>query len=416
MRHHFSVAAKGLVCVLESQNSLIGVDANCLADEPENTRPLVTGDRLLFYTSGLIRSVNADGVRLGQSGLVKIASDAQGDDAFETADQILDHVVGFCDGPANNDPCFVCGREFSCSSEGEAFVTRLRKGCAMRVVGSRKWVGAAASLVCTLFATDCLAGAKVTVGRTVRSDQRRSMDQVDHVVWDGLLKRYVDGSGNVDYTQWKRSKADVKALEDYLNMLSQGNMRAPAKKAATMAFWINAYNALTVHGILREYPTTSIRNHTARLIGYNIWKDLLLVVGDDSYSLEQIEHEILRKMGDPRIHFAIVCASHSCPRLLNEAYTGDTLERQLVANSRAFFVNRENFRYDSRGGTFYVSSILKWFATDFGDSSATQLRTIAPYLPDRESQQAAAKGSGRFSYLDYDWSLNDQAAARSARR
>lgn len=98
---------EGLVCALDSQNSLIGVDANCLADEPENTRPFVAGDQLLFYTSGLIRSVNADGVRLGQSGLAKIASDAQGDDAFETADQILDHVVGFRNGPSNDDMILV---------------------------------------------------------------------------------------------------------------------------------------------------------------------------------------------------------------------------------------------------------------------------------------------------------------------
>ena len=181
-----------------------------------------------------------------------------------------------------------------------------------------------------------------------------------------------------------------------------------------LAFWINAYNAVTIKGILREYPTSSIRNHTAKLFGYNIWYDLLLIVGDSKISLHDVEHEVLRKTGEPRIHFAIVCASHSCPRLLNEAYTVEMLEEQLTTNTQNFFANRDNFRYSN--GTFYLSSILKWFAEDFGSIQSAQLRSIAPYLPDRASQQAAASGSGRISYLSYDWSLNEQPPARNARR
>jgi len=119
-------------------------------------------------------------------------------------------------------------------------------------------------------------------------------------------------------------------------------------------------------------------------------------------------------MGEPRIHFAIVCASFSCPRLLNQAYTADQLERQLAANTRNFFANPQNFRYES--GTFYMSSILSWFEADFGGSQDEQLKSITPYLPDRTSQQAAASGAGRISYLKYNWSLNDQKTARSERR
>jgi hypothetical protein len=127
------------------------------------------------------------------------------------------------------------------------------------------WFSVAA--VC-LAAGTALAGSKITVGQAVAANQRVSMDQVDHNVWDTLLKRYVNAVGNVDYTAWQRSAADVRALDGYLNTLSQADRGIRAGKESRLAFWINAYNALTIKGILREYPTTSIRNHTPRLYGY----------------------------------------------------------------------------------------------------------------------------------------------------
>jgi hypothetical protein len=118
----------------------------------------------------------------------------------------------------------------------------------------------------------------------------------------------------VDYQAWKNSPDDLAALEKYLATLSRADTLAQASKAGKLASWINFYNALTVHGILEVYPTTSIRKHTAVAFGYNIWKDLLLPVSGAKHSLEDIEHKILRKMDEPRIHFAIVCASIGCPR------------------------------------------------------------------------------------------------------
>ncbi|MCP4172364.1 MAG: DUF547 domain-containing protein [Fuerstiella sp.] len=108
---------------------------------------------------------------------------------------------------------------------------------------------------------------------------------------------------------WHSSAVDIRALDRYL---STGRANQTTKNGK-LAFWINAYNAATIRGILREYPTTSIRNHTARLFGYNIWKQLQLYVGNKAHSLEGIEHQVLRKMNEPRIHFAIVCASIGCP-------------------------------------------------------------------------------------------------------
>ena len=125
---------------------------------------------------------------------------------------------------------------------------------------------------------------------------------------------------------------------------------------------------------------------------------------------------ILRKeLKEPRIHFAIVCASVGCPPLRSEAYVAARLEEQLDDNARVF-VKSDRVQVDRDAGRLGLSPILKWFAEDFGRTQAEKLRAISAYLPDRTSQQAAANGGGRISYLGYDWSLNDQKAPRTARR
>lgn len=254
-----------------------------------------------------------------------------------------------------------------------------------------------------------LAAQTVTVGQKWSAAQQLSIDQIDHQSYGQLLGKYVDSRGMVDYTGWKSSREDQQLLQQYLQSLSRVSLSKPAAREAQLAFWINAYNAVTIHGILREYPTSSIRNHTAKLVGYNIWDDLHLIVGGDQYSLNQIEHEILRKMGEYRIHFAIVCASIGCPRLLAEAYTADRLEQQLAANTRDFFADQNRFKSDLGGGKLQVSPILQWFGKDFGPNPAERLRAIAIYLPDQGARQLAASGKAKIAYLGYDWKLNDQA-------
>ena len=246
--------------------------------------------------------------------------------------------------------------------------------------------------------------AEIYVGRRVRATA--PFERIDHSDWDRLLKTYVNNDGMVDYRAWHRSTADREALNQYLAHLSGGGATANTPTDAKLAFWVNAYNAVTIHGILREYPTTSIRNHTAQLAGYNIWKHLQLYVNDRPYSLNQIEHEILRKMNEPRIHFAIVCASIGCPRLLNEAYVPDRVQDQLDANARDFFGRRQNFQHNQ--GQMRLSSLLNWFGADFGDSQSSRLKTIAQWLPTEQAQHAAQSGQVKVSYLDYDWNLNGQ--------
>lgn len=265
--------------------------------------------------------------------------------------------------------------------------------------------------VAAFVALSVLAGPKATAGKPVYLGQRQaaglSSDQVDHDVWDGLLRKYVDTNGMVDYTKWHASRGDRAALRQYIDQLSKVSPAAKASRGGRLAFWINAYNAVTIEGILREYPTSSIRNHTAKVLGYNIWKDLQLYVGGRPYSLDAMEHEVLRKMGEPRIHFAIVCASIGCPRLLNEAYRPARLEEQLQTNARDFFSRAQNFRYDSARQTVHLSSILQWFGKDFGSSQSAMLQKISAWVP-QNARSAVASGRVRVAFNDYNWQLNDR--------
>jgi len=247
----------------------------------------------------------------------------------------------------------------------------------------------------------------IELGQDWPPEEQLSLSQIDHSAWSELLGRYVDDSGLVKYRALKDSAEDRALLIGYLGQLSRADTDRPASQEERLAFWINAYNAVTLEGILREVPTSSIRNHT-NVVGYNIWDHLLLQVGTQKVSLNIMEHEILRKMGEPRIHFAIVCASIGCPRLFNEAYVPERIDDQLTINARHFFAQTANFRIDDQAETVYLSTILQWFADDFGDTVADQLAMLAPYLPSDEAREQVAADGVRINYLDYDWSLNEQ--------
>ena len=229
------------------------------------------------------------------------------------------------------------------------------------------------------------------------------MDQIDHAAWTQLLQRYVDPSGSVNYQAWHASPSDQQQLDQYLQTLSVASRSIAASQESKLAFWINAYNAVTIKGMLREYPTTSIRNHTAKLFGYNIWNDLQLYVGGKAISLNDIEHQVLRSMNEPRIHFAIVCASKSCPRLLNEAYVAQKLEQQLTVNAKHFFAQPENFQFD--GNTITLSAIMDWFGEDFGPNNAAVIRRILAWVPGNVAR-SIAPDRVNVRYAPYDWSLN----------
>jgi hypothetical protein len=254
-----------------------------------------------------------------------------------------------------------------------------------------------------------LAGPVVHVGQPCHKANCPGLDQVDHGSYDALLKKYVDHKGLVAYAKWKASAADLKALDAYLAKLGCVDLAKPASKASRLAFWINAYNAVTLHGILREYPTTSILNHASKSGGYNIWKDLRLWVEAKTYSLDEIEHDILRKLGEPRIHFALVCASKGCAPLASHAFTATNLEKTLAANARYFFAQPQNFKVNAAAKTVYVSQLLQWFGKDFAPTSQQQILWLRPYLPENLDLAWLNQGDFTVQFLPYDWSLNDQS-------
>ncbi len=244
----------------------------------------------------------------------------------------------------------------------------------------------------------------VRVGKAIPEGQRVAMSEIDHSSWTALLTKYAHGKGMVDYRGWKASASSLKQLDAYLDHLATASL-TEATKSEHLAFWINAYNAVTIKGILREYPTSSIRNHTAKLWGYNIWKNLKLRVDGKLFSLDDIEHKVLRKIGEPRIHFAIVCASIGCPKLLNSAYEPEAIDQQLTQSARDFFVDPEKFKWS--GKTFQVSPIMNWFGEDFGSTTDKQMKAVAPFLP-KDAQSVANAGGVSIRYLGYDWGLNDK--------
>ena len=211
----------------------------------------------------------------------------------------------------------------------------------------------------------------------------------DHEPWDQLLRSYVDYSGNVNYKQFKQNE---EKLDEYLNSLANATPNADWSREASMAYWINAYNAFTIKRILNDYPLKSIQD----LDGGDPWKVKWIELDGKSYSLNNIEHDILRpNYGDARIHFAVNCAAASCPPLPNRAFTADNLDKLLETNTRAFIRNTD---YNQTSGKVAVSKIFTWYAEDFGDLKGYLNEYLAtPIAADQE-----------IGFRDYDWSLNEQ--------
>ncbi|MBR9922708.1 MAG: DUF547 domain-containing protein [Bacteroidetes bacterium] len=209
-----------------------------------------------------------------------------------------------------------------------------------------------------------------------------------HVIWDGLLRKHVSSSGQVNYSAMKSNK-DV--LQSYLDLLADNPPRSDWSRNENMAYWINAYNAFTVKLIIDNYPVGSITD----LHGGEPWDVKWIKLGNKTYSLNQIENDILRPIyKDARIHFAVNCAAKSCPPLLNRAFTAANLNAQLEKQTKAFINNPQ---YNTLGAnSVKISKIFDWYEVDFGN--------VIGYLNDYSDTNI--NSGATINYHDYSWKLN----------
>ncbi|WP_299678238.1 DUF547 domain-containing protein [uncultured Dokdonia sp.] len=216
----------------------------------------------------------------------------------------------------------------------------------------------------------------------------KPLEAFDHTSYGDLVATYVSPQGNVDYDGFKRNWS---TLRNYIKALGENMPTDQWSKEDKLAYWMNAYNAMTVDLILRNYPLASIKDIKDPW-GQRFWK-----LGEKYYNLNEIEHKILRKMGDARIHFGINCASFSCPPLLNEAFTAQKVDKQLDTLARRFVNDKK--RNTITANSIEISEIFNWFAKDFKTNGS-----VIDFLNTYSDTPINAKAKKR--YKDYNWSLN----------
>jgi hypothetical protein len=241
-----------------------------------------------------------------------------------------------------------------------------------------------------------------------------------HKAWDDLLHKHVryvqDGNASrVDYKGFAADRAQLKAVLDDYAKVTRAEFDSWSKPQQE-AFLINDYNALTIEKILTRYPNIKSIRDFGSVFG-NPWKDKFFTLFGESANLDTIEHEILRKPGlydEPRVHFAVVCASIGCPMLRNEAFTADKLDAQLDDGMKRFLSDRTRNRYDPQSGKLQISKIFDWYGKDFekGNKGFTSVRAAmakyADVLADKPDERARVRNEqANVEFLDYDWSLND---------
>ncbi|MCA0132536.1 DUF547 domain-containing protein [Winogradskyella alexanderae] len=213
-------------------------------------------------------------------------------------------------------------------------------------------------------------------------------NDANHIRWNKLLQEFVSESGKVDYLGFKSSSE----FDVYIDWLLEHKPDDTWSREEQLAYWINAYNALTVDLILRNYPIKSIKDIKDPW-GQRLWK-----FDDKWLNLNDIEHKILRKMNEPRIHFAIVCASTSCPKLQNKAFTGTNLETMLTKSTKAFL--SDTSKNEITPNSLKLSKIFKWFAKDF-----KQDESLIDFL-NRYSNVKISENASK-SFKNYNWDLNE---------
>ncbi len=286
------------------------------------------------------------------------------------------------------------------------------------------WLGTAAVLA-TLLACGQPHGQEPPAGRGAA---------FSYEPYARLLLDFVDARGWVDYAGLQASPQDLEAFVESLAELDP-KLYESWDDPEKIAFWINAYNALTLKAIVDHYPIRASwlrslvypRNSIRQIPG--VWTDLRWIVMGRAVTLDGIEHEILRRQfAEPRIHMALVCAAKGCPPLRWEPYRGERLDAQLEDQTVRFLRDPNKLRLDPEGGRVSLSSIFEWFGQDFvahyGTDDAFQgrppeERAVLRFVADRlegEAREFLLAGRYEVHYLDYDWSLNEQEPKEARRR
>jgi hypothetical protein len=219
----------------------------------------------------------------------------------------------------------------------------------------------------------------------------------DYSPWDRVLKRFVNAVGEVDYAAIRAEPAPIDAyLAAIASVSPDSHPQLFASSHDQLAYWLNAYNALVTKGVADAYPTKGVRHLGA---DFAFFKRAVYVAGNRRVSLDNIEHDTIRKrFAEPRIHFALVCASVSCPRLDRDAFLPATLDAHLDRLTRQFLSERRNLLIDAARNRITLSSLFKWYGADFQSVPAF----LARYVP-----AVAALRNPRLRYFEYDWSINE---------
>ena len=273
-----------------------------------------------------------------------------------------------------------------------------------------------------------LLGAVVALGAIfIAADAfAASKRAFDYGSFSATLGEYVDDNGMVDYEALEADHEKLDAFAAALADLS-AEVYDGWGDAEKIAFWINAYNGLTLKAILDHYPIKSSfiaslrfpKNSIRQIPG--VWDKLKFRVMDREMTLDEIEHSMLRgNFDEPRIHVALVCAAIGCPPLRNESFEAGKLDAQLDDQTTRFLSNPEKFRIYGSQGRVYLSPIFNWFGDDFvptygtdekfdghGKSERAVLNFISAYVSESDAAYLA-DGDYKIEYLDYDWSLNER--------
>jgi len=293
------------------------------------------------------------------------------------------------------------------------------------------------SIICITFISASLLNGVAIIAPDARAQrgtsEKRNEEPFDHsyALYNSLLGRYVRDA-RVDYKGFLSSHEEHKRFLKSLGDVGQGEYEKWTEPEQ-LAFWINAYNAFTIEAILENYPISRRFSLIGLFVPSNsilqikdIWDGLKWKAAGKTLTLEEIEHEILRKeFGEPRIHAAINCASIGCPDLRGEAYTRDKLEEQLSQASAGFINNSvKGLEIDAQDGRVRFSKIFKWFGEDFVGKYGGQyefegrsekedaiLNFALIYLDDDGKKEFLERNDFDMGWLGYDWHLNEQQVA-----